>query len=69
MKLTEQNGLRILTPDEGNVLYRKGDENNFSKCFYLGVKDSPENFVEITEVEAEAKLKALEGQGKEGEEG
>lgn len=68
MKLTEQNGLRILTPDEGNMLYRKGDDNNFSKCFYLGIKDSPENFVEITEAEAEERTKELNGEGKEGEE-
>lgn len=56
MKLTDKNGLRILTADEGLTLFRKGDENNFSTTFYLGIKDSPDNFTEIDEAEAQRRI-------------
>lgn len=55
MTLTEENGLRVLRPDPGHVIYRQGDENNFATLYYLGVNDSPDNFTEITEEEAEAR--------------
>lgn len=59
MILSEENGLRILRPSIGYVLYRKGDENNFAYLFYLGKNDSVDNFGEIPEKEYE-KIKAEE---------
>lgn len=52
MKLTDKNGLRMLEADPGHLLYRVGNEENRQKIFYLGVKDLPENFKEISEEEA-----------------
>ena len=56
MTLSEENGLRVLRPSIGYMLYRKGDESNFSEIVYLGKNDSQENYEEISEVEVE-KLK------------
>ena len=55
MKLTEQNGLRILTPDNGQWLYK--DDNGtriFSDLVYLAKNDSPDNWRECTTAEKEA---------------
>ena len=55
MKLTEQNGLRILTPDEGQWLYK--DDQTIGRIFsydvYLGINDSPANWGECTNEEKE----------------
>lgn len=56
MKLTEENGLRILRPSIGCLLHRKGDDNSFSEIVYLGKNDSQENYTELSEAEVE-KLK------------
>lgn len=60
MILTEENGLRVLRPSIGYLLYRKGDENNFASLFYLGKKDSEDNFGEISEEDAEKIMREKE---------
>lgn len=55
--------LRILTAAEGMVLTDGEAFSSVSGSIYLGVNDSPENWYEITEAEAEElKKKTLEEQ-------
>ncbi len=55
MTLTEQDGLRILTPDEGRWLYIDENDNRiFSTLVYLAKSDKPENWHECTEAEKQA---------------
>lgn len=49
--------IRKLTPAEGMTLT---NGETFSKEVYLGKNDSPENWSEITDAEAEAKMAELE---------
>ena len=49
--------LRKLTASEGFTLT---NGETFSKEVYLGKNDKPENWYEITDSEAEEKLKAIE---------
>lgn len=63
MKLEQTNGLRILKADEGCVLRRKSDADNFSKVFYLGINDNEDNFEEVTQ-ELEQELTAQQPEPK-----
>ena len=51
MRIEEKNRLRILTPDDGFLLKRNGDDNNFSEIVYLGKNDSPQNYEEVSQEE------------------
>ena len=54
MKLTEQDGLRILTPDTGQWLYKDDNGNRiFSDCVYLGKYDSSANWGECANEQKE----------------
>lgn len=56
MELIERNGLRILKAQDGYKLKRI-DDINYSDSFYLGIKDSPDNFIEISNEEIEKQEK------------
>lgn len=55
--------LRKLVADDGMTL-TNGD--SYGKTIYLGVNDSPENWHEITEAEADAAQAAAEDAGGDG---
>ena len=44
MTITERNGLKILTADEGKILH---EGTVYADTVYLGTCDSPENWAEV----------------------
>jgi len=59
MKKSEEDGLRIITAEEGYVFCTKDKTEVFGNIIYLGNIDSEENYIEITVDEAE-KIKAAQ---------
>lgn len=44
MKLIEQDGLRILIPEEGKILYK---DETYSDMVFLAIKASPSDWIEV----------------------
>lgn len=55
--------IRKLTPHKGMTLT---NGETFSKEVYLGINDSPSNWHEITDAEAEEKMKEMEARNEYG---
>ena len=47
MKLSNVNGLRILTPESSDFMLYNIRTNSYCEKIYLGVNDSPDNYREI----------------------
>lgn len=60
MKIVEKNGLRILTPRVGYRLANKERTQVYDTVVYLGKLDTMDNYVELTNTEAEQLIKELE---------
>jgi hypothetical protein len=60
MKIINKNGLRILTPRVGYRLANKERTQVYDTVVYLGKLDSMDNYVELTQEEAEQLRKELE---------
>ena len=57
---TKKVELRILCADKGMVLTNGESYSSVGGQVYLGVNDSPDNWHEITDAEAEEKIKEME---------
>lgn len=60
MEIINKNGLRILTPRVGYRLANKERTQVYDTVVYLGKLDSMDNYVELTQEEAEQLRKELE---------
>lgn len=60
MKIIEKNGLRILTPNAGYRIVNKEKTQVYDSVVYLGKLDTMDNYVELTQEEAEQLIKKLE---------
>ena len=59
---TDEKGIRILTPADGNYLT---DGNVYSKRVFLASNASPEDWEEITDAEAEQRIAEAQEAGEE----
>lgn len=60
MEIIIGNGLRVLTPRVGYRLANKERTQVYDSVVYLGKLDTMDNYVELTQVEAEQLRKELE---------
>ena len=60
MEIIIKNGLRILTPNVGHRLADKERTQVYDSVVYLGKLDTMDNYVELTDAEAEELIKQLE---------
>lgn len=60
MEIIIENGLRILTPRVGYRLANKERTQVYDSVVYLGKLDTMDNYVELTQEEAEQLRKELE---------
>lgn len=65
MKIVEKNGLRILTPNVGYRIANAECTQVYDSVVYLGKLDTMDNYVELTDAEAEELIKQLEGAQKD----
>ena len=50
MQIIETNLLRVIVPEKGYKLVNKTNNKSFNKV-YLGINDSPENYIEVVDEE------------------
>lgn len=60
MKIIENNGLRILTPNAGHRLANKEKTQVYDTVVYLGKLDTMDNYITMPNYEAEQLIKELE---------
>lgn len=60
MEIINKNGLRVLTPKYGHRLANKERTQVYDSVIYLGKLDTMDNYVELTQEEAEQLIKELE---------
>lgn len=60
MEIINKNGLRVLTPRVGYRLANKERTQVYDSVVYLGKLDTMDNYVELTQEEAEQLRKELE---------
>ena len=60
MEIIIKNGLRVLTPRYGHRLANKERTQVYDSVVYLGKLDTMDNYVELTNAEAEQLIKELE---------
>lgn len=60
MKIVERKGLRVLTPNTGYRIVNKEKTQVFDSVVYLGKLDTIDNYISMTNAEAEALIKELE---------
>lgn len=65
MEIIIKNGLRILTPNVGCRIVNKEKTQVYDNVLYLGKLDSIDNYIEMTNEEAENLIKELEKENKD----
>lgn len=60
MEIINKNGLRILTPNVGHRLANKERTQVYDTVVYLGKLDTMDNYIELTDDEAEQLIEELE---------
>lgn len=60
MKIVEKNGLRVLTPNVGYRIINKERTEVYDGVVYLGKLDSIDNYISVTNAEAEELKKELD---------
>ena len=68
MQIVETNMLRVLVPDKGYKLINKSTNKMYDKV-YLGINDSPDNYIEIIDEEYKTTLQEIANKVDDNQEG